>query len=127
MTSEELMRNTEHPKQISKSIQVSSEKIFSGLLPQPEDLEKYDRIVPGAAERIIAMAERELKHRHAIDKRMTGGVIYTTKVSILFAFLSVIVLSAICFYAIHEGYPTVAGTIAGFDCHGCGSVPFQVH
>lgn len=32
-------------------------------------LERYDRIAPGAAERIIAMAEREQAHRHAWEQR----------------------------------------------------------
>ena len=38
---------------------------FNGPLPPPDALEKYERVSPGAAERIIAMAERESSHRHA--------------------------------------------------------------
>lgn len=38
---------------------------FSGPLPPPDALEKYERVSPGAAERIIAMVERESSHRHA--------------------------------------------------------------
>lgn len=37
---------------------------YSGPLPQPADLEKYDMIVPGAAERILQMAEKEQEKRH---------------------------------------------------------------
>jgi len=36
--------------------------VSSGPLPPPEILERYNLIVPGAADRIIGMAEREAKH-----------------------------------------------------------------
>lgn len=34
-----------------------------GPIPAPQELFEYDRLVPGAADRIIAMAEREQAHR----------------------------------------------------------------
>lgn len=37
---------------------------LKGLLPPAEDLENYDSVLPGSAERIIAMAEEEQQHRH---------------------------------------------------------------
>ena len=40
---------------------------MSGPLPPPAMLEGYERIVPGAAERILAMAERESATRHTLD------------------------------------------------------------
>ena len=78
----------------------------------PEDLEKYDQVVPGAAERIIRMAEKEMQHRHESDNRMMKSVIRTTAVSILFAFLSVVILSFLVYYALYRGYDKVAGAIA---------------
>ena len=85
---------------------------YSGPLPMPEDLEKYDQVVPGAAERIIRMAEKEMQHRHESDNRMMKSVIRTTAVSILFAFLSVVILSFLVYYALYRGYDKVAGAIA---------------
>jgi uncharacterized membrane protein len=41
---------------------------YSGPLPTPEMLRGYDSVVPGAAERIVAMAEREQGHRHWLDR-----------------------------------------------------------
>lgn len=38
-----------------------------GPLPSPDDLAKYDQAFPGTGERIIAMAELEQRHRHAIE------------------------------------------------------------
>ena len=40
----------------------------SGPLPIPEEFAHYDRVVPGAAERILRMAESELQHRHEVEK-----------------------------------------------------------
>jgi uncharacterized membrane protein len=39
------------------------EEQFSGPIPHPNILESYNRILPGAAERILSMAEEEQKHR----------------------------------------------------------------
>lgn len=40
------------------------EHLFSGPLPAPDILRGYDEILPGAAERIIRMAEKEQEHAH---------------------------------------------------------------
>ncbi|MCH8169100.1 MAG: DUF2335 domain-containing protein [Proteobacteria bacterium] len=50
--------------------QVSAQRFWSGALPRPEDLAKYNAIVPGAAERILAMAEKEQEHRIALEQQI---------------------------------------------------------
>jgi len=47
----------------------------SGPLPMPQQLRQYDDIVPGAAERIIRMAEGQGAHRQRLevqDQRLQG-------------------------------------------------------
>ena len=51
-----------------KSIQ--SVAVSSGPLPSPNILAEYDRQVPGAADRIIYMAEKEQQHRHEQESRV---------------------------------------------------------
>ncbi|MBR0575670.1 DUF2335 domain-containing protein [Proteiniclasticum sp. BAD-10] len=41
---------------------------FSGPLPPPEIFEKYEEICPGAADRILSMAENQSTHRQQIEK-----------------------------------------------------------
>lgn len=41
---------------------------FSGPMPHPRHLREYESIVPGAAERIIAMAERNLEHNITTER-----------------------------------------------------------
>jgi len=47
---------------------------FSGPLPPPEILRKFDEVVPGAAERIIKMAEDQSIHRKELEKNSLVGV-----------------------------------------------------
>lgn len=51
--------------ELVKALQVASsaETTFSGPLPRPEDFEKYNQIEPGAADRILSMAEKEQQIR----------------------------------------------------------------
>lgn len=44
------------------------EERHSGPLPPPRQLVEYDKAVPGGAERIFLMAEREQAHRHEIQR-----------------------------------------------------------
>ncbi len=46
---------------------------FSGPLPPPSILAKYEEVVPGAAERIISTAENETRHRQALEKATVEG------------------------------------------------------
>lgn len=45
----------------------TTRQVFSGPLPPPNVLAGYNNVVPNAAERIVAMAESEQKHRHAVE------------------------------------------------------------
>lgn len=105
------MKNTNQQKEPAK-VQISHERHYSGPLPLPEDLAKYDHIVPGAAERILKMAEKEMDHRHAEDSKLSKGIILTAKISIIFAFICVLILSGLSFYAIHLGHAAAGGSIA---------------
>lgn len=98
-------------KESIRSIQVQQEH-YSGPLPHPDALARYDEIVPGAAERIIRMAEKEMEHRHENETRLSKNVIRTTFTSIVFAFISVIILSGLVFYSLYKGFDTVAASIA---------------
>ena len=73
---------------------------FSGPLPPPDALEKYERVSPGAAERIIAMAETQSSHRHELEKSLVDkGYKQTSKGQICAATLGALAI--------------ISGTIAG--------------
>ncbi|HZY10138.1 MAG TPA: DUF2335 domain-containing protein [Bacteroidota bacterium] len=51
------------------SVSIESFESHSGPLPSPQMLKKYDEILPGLAERIVGMAERQSAHRIEIEKK----------------------------------------------------------
>lgn len=44
------------------------ERSFSGPLPPPDYLEAYEKTLPGAPERIMTMAEKQVDHRISLEK-----------------------------------------------------------
>lgn len=46
---------------------------FSSPLPPPDELEKYERVSPGAAKRIFAMAETRGHHRRELEKSLVDN------------------------------------------------------
>ncbi len=97
---------------VRAAIQISEAHHFSGPLPRPEDLKKYDDILPGAAERIISMAENESRHRHESERRADKAAIGIAVAAIIAAFIAMLLLTGAVFYALYKGYQAVAGTIA---------------
>ena len=61
----------------------TSMEFRQGPLPAAAELERYEHILPGAADRIIGMAERQAAHRQRLeefalrseDRRSWGGLI----------------------------------------------------
>lgn len=53
--------------QPNASVTVSQTKVHQGPLPSPEVLRDYDDLIPGAAARIIEMAEHQARHRQNLE------------------------------------------------------------
>ena len=53
--------------QVSQVSQVSISR--SAPLPHPSELERYESILPGAADRIFALAENQSNHRQELEKK----------------------------------------------------------
>lgn len=100
-------------KQDNMSV-VAAKYTFSGPIPPPEALERYEKIAPGAADRILTMAEMEQRHRHAYEdkeQRISFRAVFTT---LIFAFLALLIVCAIVIFAISRGMEgTAIATILG--------------
>ena len=46
---------------------------FVGPLPPPDTLKQYDDALPGGAERIMALAERQSAHRQDLEKKVVDS------------------------------------------------------
>jgi uncharacterized membrane protein len=76
---------------------------WSGPLPAPDSLAKYNSVVPDAAERIIRMAEKEQQHRHEMESKTATRESRLAMTSTILAFLCVILMIALVVYAIYAG------------------------
>lgn len=93
---------------------VEAKYAFSGPIPPPEAMERYERVVPGAADRIISMAETEQKHRHAYEEKEQSNSYRVICVTVIFAFMALIIVCGIVVFAIIRGMEgTAIATILG--------------
>lgn len=59
---------------------------FSGPIPPPNIIKGYEDILPGAAERIISMAERQSAHRQEMERVMVNAEARDSLLGVCFAF-----------------------------------------
>lgn len=113
------------PKLLEKGIvEVSESQVqrviissYQGPLPPPDQLAKYNLAVPNAAERIMAMAEREQSHAHNVQNKAladlqdnTSRIISTESRNSLLGIVSALLISLVSI--VGGFYVTTLGSIA---------------
>lgn len=86
---------------------------FSGPLPHPDLLAKYNLAVPNAAERIIAMAEKQSEHRQALETRVIASDIRLSFLGLIFALILSVGGIASSAYLINQGRELGGGILGG--------------
>lgn len=89
---------------------------FSGPLPPPVILEQYNKVVPGAAERILKMAEEQSAHRRSLEQKVISSDVLNAKLGMVFGFIIglVAILAGVYIVVIdknNQGYFLSLGTI----------------
>lgn len=87
---------------------------FSGPLPPPQILKGYNGILPGAAERIMCMAERQAQHRQEIESDTLNAEIRDGRRGQLFGFIIAMTAVLGAIYCFSMGY-TTGGSIIGLS------------
>ena len=95
-------------KRQSTNISLQHHQAYSGPIPDPDSLSRYEQIQPGFAERIIKMAEEEAMHRRVNENRIIKNSTQMAITGIVFAFISVIVFGCIIVYAISQNSDVAA-------------------
>ncbi|MGK7344338.1 MAG: DUF2335 domain-containing protein [Candidatus Nitrospinota bacterium M3_3B_026] len=93
------------PHTAENIVKVLAEQRFSGPLPHPEVLQNYENVLPGLAERIVAMAEAEQKSRHTEETEALRGQLKYASRGQWFGFgisMAGLVVSGVVIFA---GYP----------------------
>ena len=75
-------------KRASNSLSLTGNN-FSGLvlLPSPELLQKYNSVIPGLADRLVAQVEKQTSHRIALEKKLLNSNICKSLLGLVFGFL----------------------------------------
>ena len=85
------MANRKKTKPRNTSLTVSQTQLSAtytyGPIPDAEQLAKYDDVSPGAASRIISMAEKQSEHRQAIEKMVVKSNARNSTLGVVAAFI----------------------------------------
>lgn len=99
--------------QIVSSASKKTTLAFSGPLPHPSILAGYNNIVPGSAERIIAMAESEATHQREMERFIAEKTFEEVRVGQFFGIgIATVGLGASVLLGI-MGHDALAGVIGG--------------
>lgn len=95
---------------------------FSGPVPHPDLLERYERVVPGAAREFLDAVREERLHRYRGDdieremlKRLAEAEIRNSRLGLVFGFvigMTGLIVACICALTDHE---MTAAIVAGVD------------
>ena len=98
------------PPEVTASTTVRIQE-FRGPLPPPTDLREYERIVEGAAERILQMAEREQMVAHELAKEAARSVALATRRGQIVGLISVVSALGVAVWLGHLGHALAAGAV----------------
>lgn len=79
---------------------------FSGPIPPPSILARYNEVVHDGAERILAMAERQSKHRELLESQVVTGNLESQRRGSLYAFVLALVTILGGIFLIYRGMNT---------------------
>lgn len=109
MNRNQLPQNNHNPNSV---VVHREERSFSGPLPHPEILRQFEQVVPGAAERIIKMAEDQSSHRRDLEKKVIDSDIERSKWGQILGFVLALVGLSVSGVVAVIGNPW-AGTVIG--------------
>lgn len=62
-------------------------QVYSGPIPSANELRKYEEVVPGAADRILKMAEEQSRHRRKMESEMLQASIRAERIGQILGFM----------------------------------------
>ena len=117
--------STKHQKSVQASgkndngqeVKLVHQEAYQGPLPHPDLLVKYEEIIPGSAERILSMAEKEQKHRHQLENEVIKKEIAQKGRGLNFGFTLALLIIVVGAYLLIidkslQGFSLILGSIA---------------
>jgi len=87
-------------------------KSHRGPLPAPESLAHYEEICPGAADRIIKMAESNMEHRQSMEKTLVRSEYGLRSRGQWLAIIALFAMLSVIAFTFWIGQP-IAGSVLG--------------
>ena len=89
---------------------------FSGPIPHPDIMRGYEEVLPGSADRILSLAEKEAEHRRALENKSMNadsrdslmGIICATIISI-----GALIAGSVIVWNSSDAGGAIAGTLFG--------------
>jgi uncharacterized membrane protein len=91
---------------------------FTGPIPPPAVLAGYEQVLPGAANRIITMAERQSEHRQSLEQQVVTANIRHAEIGLWLGATVAIILAAAAVLVTLAGYPETGAVIGAVDIVG---------
>ena len=116
MSTQETIKHLEDPSTEKRELVAQ----YEGPIPPASEMAKYENALPGTADRILAMSEKEATHRHKVegtllvqdDRRITHAFIERILGQIFALIMGVFAISAGAYVAL-KGYQLAGGFIGG--------------
>lgn len=83
--SEPMKKNTKKTETLPAASEPAVEKVMD-FLPNPEELARYEKVVPGGAERILEMAEKQSMHRREMEDKAVSAEIRGARIKQVLTF-----------------------------------------
>lgn len=110
----------------SRSIEVTS--TWSGPIPPPDALREFNEIVPGSAERIFDMAEKQLDHRLRMEETVVRGDSRRSYLGLIAGFMLSATLIAGGVFLVVNGHDWAGGLLVGVNILGlAGAFVYGTH
>lgn len=87
------------------------EALFAGPLPHPSIMQEYESIVPGAAQRLLNMAEKQQEHRMRMETKLVSTGVRRIIFGQIFGFIIGFIGTAGSLYLVYLGHDTAGAAI----------------
>jgi len=87
-SSESQPATTQSPFSSPKTDSVKKMVAWAGPLPPPQAIQKYEEIIPGAANRILEMTEKQQAHRFDMERKVIAGDSTRSLLGMIFGFIT---------------------------------------
>lgn len=70
---------TKGSKEVAR-VSMQAMSVYAGPIPPASELKKYEEVLPGSADRILKMAEKQSAHRQGMEERMLDNSIKSERI-----------------------------------------------